>query len=156
MPQLSEEKQRILGRRLDDHVLSYLRKMVRICRYKKHRELRWTYEEAWDFATNIIYGELPPRPQYNLRGTGIIPPPEPKPLTGYQVQMRQRPMRKVVSAMALDGEFHLVLECHHHLREFICDPDAPMPQRRRCQQCIDEVAKKQPSSAKLNSKAVSA
>lgn len=154
MTQLSEEKQRVLGHRLDDHVISYLRKMVRICRHKKHRELRWTYEEAWEFATDIVYGELPPRPQYNLRG--IIPPPEPKPLTGYQMQMRQRPMRKVVSAMALDGELHLLLECNHRISEFICDPDSPKPQRRRCQQCADLVAKKQPASARLNSKAVSA
>jgi hypothetical protein len=53
--------QRIRGHRQDKRALKHLREMIVLCRRKHRRDLAWYYEAAWDFASEIIYGALPPR-----------------------------------------------------------------------------------------------
>jgi hypothetical protein len=126
---------RIRGHRKDKSVLKYLREMVRLCRYHNRRWLRMDYERAWEFASQVIYGQLPPLEDYSTGQqpqtvrtkfpAGAARPPEPWPL------------KKVVKRFTLpwNGQdfSYETLECCH----VIAGPVgwyAPV-KRRRCIHC---------------------
>ena len=135
------------GRRLDQSILKYLRRMIVYCRICRHREMSWYYDAGWEFAAGIIYGQLPP-----LRGhsTGQHPatvrtqfpegaarPPEPWPL------------KKVVKRFTLpwnnNDYTYETLECYH----IISGPvgwSAPV-KRRRCIHCALTAAQPKKKSA---------
>jgi hypothetical protein len=154
---------RLSGRQLDDHILKYLRKMIGICRRKNRRDMVWYYQEAWELASDRIYGTLPPRE--NLSGAiGYQPENLPLPIAaGPAPEMRSRPLRKIVKLVIRPYRTWTLtyeqLECGHELLK----PDGySVPAtRRRCAACAREALskKKKPAAtvaAIARSKAVGA
>jgi hypothetical protein len=153
---LSDEARRIQGHRKDQAVLRYLRQMISVCRYKRHREMRWAYEHAWDFAAETIYGPLPARPEYNMRGLGALPPDPPKPTTPpiWKQQLQARPLRRIIRRFTeKDGSMWEVLQCGHRVGTsgfeslWAAEPGT-LAKSRRCDSCAQESAdKKKPTAA---------
>jgi hypothetical protein len=142
------------GRRRDDSILKYLRKMIRFCRDSQRRDMVWYYQEAWEFASSKIYGPLPPRKQ-DLLGT-FYQPDNPSVPEGFRPTLRQQPLRKIVKINEHPHGFTTalweMLECGHELARYpgYCNP----VKSRRCIYCAfvaaeKRVAKKLPSSVAI-------
>jgi hypothetical protein len=156
--QPTEDVKRLRGQKLDKAVLKYLREMIGVCRRFNRRELVWEYQHAWEFAATIIYGPLPPRPDYS---TGHHPSTVATQFPSGFTRPEKMPLRKIVKRFTRPYRSweirYETLECAHILM-------APAGysvsvKSRRCPHCAiaAALAKKKPSSAAApRSKAVSA
>jgi hypothetical protein len=158
----AEDRTRIRGKRLDQSILAYLRRMITYSRNHRRRDMVWYYQEAWEFASTQIYGALPPRKQ-DLAGT-FYKPDNPSIPDAFRPPDRDRPLRKIVKNnehphgyTTLKWEF---LECGHELMAPVGFSN-PV-KRRRCIYCAfvaaeNRAAKKRPASVPIaKAKAVSA
>lgn len=116
-------------------VLGYLRDQMERCRLERRPDLERVYEEAWQLATNKVYGPLPPRwnPDSNC---GAYPPLRNRPVAvnnaspQWREEFKARPLRKIVARDGLDE----VLECGHRQWHYAFAGDRN-PKRRRCLEC---------------------
>ena len=120
-------------------VLSYLERMLELCRRAHRPDLVTEYEDAWETAATAILGPLPKRPD----NRAIHTPGEivPRPLTPGQRESLARPWRKII---ARDGEME-ILECGHRMLH-VEYPGSPIPKRRRCRDCYAEAQTKKPAT----------
>jgi hypothetical protein len=168
----AEPAVRIHGHALDKRVLSRLREMIRYCREKNHREMRWYYEAGRDFAAERIYGKLPPPPEYNLTGLDVsgggkrpqdVVTRFPEGWTSLHAMARptKMPLCRIVKRFSIpwknNAYTYETLECQHIL---MAPVGYSVPAKsRRCPHCAiaSAMAKKKPAStAAALSKAVSA
>ena len=126
-------------------VLKYLREMVKVCRYHRRRDLKLYYEEAWEFASQIIYGPLPAR---NLSpSTGSHPDSVISEVpAGFRSQnpISRWPLRKIIKRFSLPYQTweirYETLECAHIV---VAPIDGPASKSRRCARCLaDQLARK--------------
>lgn len=157
MPDSAEQSQRRRGHIKDLHVLNYLREMIDYCRLDRRPEMQLEYEEVWRVAASKIYGPLPDRWRMSMlrRETQLAPkPPTPPPLTEWQQEVLQWPMRKIVDhyKKQVGGKF-LVLECGHHQFATRLKSKYGPEEKARCSDCykaeqaLAKVPRKNPSSA---------
>jgi hypothetical protein len=118
----AEDGKRIRGQRLDMSILRHLRRMIKYCRDCNRREMRWYYEAGWEFASTKIYGPLPPRPEYNLRGLNVSAEPPQQVVTPWPPGMprpAKMPLRKIVRRFVRSHNSfeytYETLECAHIL-----------------------------------------
>jgi hypothetical protein len=150
------DQQRARGHRRDKNALKYLREMISICRRHHRRDLMWQYESAWEFASTIVYGPLPPREQ-DLSGCSFQPynPPMPAPAPGPRPAIKEQPLRTIVSRFTRPYRTWMLeyetLECGHTL---LAPVGYSIPaKRRRCAECArlaKAQTKKPTASAKEN------
>ena len=120
-------------------VLSYLERMVELCRRAHRPDLVTDYEDAWQTAAAAILGPLPKRPDNRAIYTGEIVP---RPLTPGQRESLASPWRRII---ARDGGME-ILECGHRMFH-IEVPGSPTPKRRRCRDCfLAEAQTKKPAA----------
>jgi hypothetical protein len=158
---------RVRGHVLDKRVLNRLREMVRYCRDQNHREMRWYYEAGRDFATEIIYGKLPPRPEYNIAGLDISGGGQrPQDVVshfpeGWTARPKKMPLRRIVKRFHVPWNnnvyFYETLACYHIM---LAPVGYSVPAKsRRCPHCAVAAAmvkKKPASTTAAKSKAVTA
>jgi hypothetical protein len=149
----AEDRRCIRGRKLDDSILIYLRKMISFSRRHRRRDMVWYYTEAWEFASTKIYGALPPRKQ-DLVGT-FYQPANPSVPETFRPPRKEQPLRKIVKINehphGLTTAQWEMLECGHELSRYpgYCNP----VKSRRCIFCAFVEAqklsagKKRPASA---------
>jgi hypothetical protein len=159
---------RVRSHAMDKRVLARLREMIRYCRDQNHREMRWYYEAGRNFAAEVIYGKLPPQPEYNMAGflnfTGGSQKPQdvvtrfPE---GWTTRPKKMPLCKIVKRFSVPWKNDLytyeTLDCQHIL---MAPVGYSVPAKsRRCPHCAIAVAmaKKKPASTTApKSKAVTA
>jgi len=141
---------------LDKSVLKYLRDMITYCRRRNDRETRWYYEQAWEFAAAMVYGPLPARPQFNIKGLNL-PADSPEQVAtpwlpgSIRMARREMPLRTIVKRFTrnynnFDYQYE-TLECYHIL---LAPVGYSVPAKsRRCPHCAVAamVAKKKPARA---------
>jgi hypothetical protein len=145
-------------------VLAYLREMVTYCREQRRPDMVGYYEDAVQFVSASIFGELPPRNhrneyfaphdlEVNLEASPktrsnqlawqlatFVDPTPLSPSLNIRVDRDKCPLRKIV------GRFHKVIKQHPVRYERLeCGHDQigvighePLRARRRCYQCGQE------------------
>jgi hypothetical protein len=118
-------------------VLAYLERMVAYCQKKRRDDMRWYYEDALDFLSTRIYGDLPPRKKIVAPGYGFHQPANPQLPPGFRPAKLQQPLRAIVQVNPRPHGYETVLweslSCGH---EIMAPPGYGNPtKRRRCIYC---------------------
>jgi hypothetical protein len=133
------------------HVLSYLRDMIELCRNAHRPDLEYEYQDAWYLVACRIYGPLPPRPP--CKGHYVSAPVVTGPPPKWKRDMLSKPLRKIVRRFTeLDKGFrseYEQLECGHRIMALIEIPGSSPARRRRCGECAREALSKKPVAAEV-------
>lgn len=122
-------------------VLAYLWSVVERCRRAHRSDLERDYYQAWAFYSDVVYGPLPPRPQWQSVYTQWPAPTKPTPSPRWKIEKYSNPLRRVV---ARDGEDE-ILECGH--RHWWPENLSEKPaRRRRCAHCSSLLATDSPKA----------
>lgn len=128
------------------HVLSYLRDMIELCRNAHRPDIEHEYQDAWRLAAAQIYGPLPPRAA--CKGHYVSAPVVAGPPPKWKRDMLSKPYRKIVRRFTeLDGSLrseYEQLECGHRIMALMELPGASPAKRRRCGECAHEAQNKKP------------